>query len=115
MTEFLTNRRIELVLTPQLITELHEVTSRKKFKKYFKPSKVSELLKLMDILGTEYQVVEYPEICRDPKDDFLLGLIKIAKPNFLVTGDKDLLELNPFEGTEIIEAIELRKRITDRQ
>ena len=103
LTELLSTRRIELVLSEQLLTELREVTARKKFRRYFGEHEVSELFKLMDILGTNYEVFEYPNICRDVKDNFLLGLIRASQANFLVTGDQDLLELNPFEGTEIIE------------
>ncbi|PIW05979.1 MAG: putative toxin-antitoxin system toxin component, PIN family, partial [Cytophagales bacterium CG17_big_fil_post_rev_8_21_14_2_50_40_13] len=94
LTEFLSERKIELVLCEQLLTELKEVTSRKKFQRYFDQQEVNELLKLMDILGTRYEVTEYPNICRDAKDDFLLGLIKASQANLLVTGDQDLLELN---------------------
>ncbi|RED94612.1 hypothetical protein C7460_1207 [Marinoscillum furvescens DSM 4134] len=107
LTELLSARKIELVLSDQLMTELTEVTSRKKFQRYFGKREVDELLKLMEILGTHYEVREYPNICRDVKDNFLLGLIRVSQADFLVTGDQDLLELNPFEGTEIIEANQL--------
>lgn len=111
LTELLSTRKIELVLSDQLLTELKEVTSRKKFQRYFDQQEVNELLKLMDILGTRYEVSENPNVCRDPKDDFLLSLIKASQAKFLVTGDQDLLELNPFEGTEIIEPNQLQERI----
>lgn len=114
ITELLSSRKIELVLSEQLLTELTEVTSRQKFRKYFDERKVNELLKLMDILGTNYEIAEYPNICRDPKDNFLLGLIRVSQANFLITGDQDLLELNPFERTEIIEPNQLLERIADR-
>ena len=114
LTELLSERKIELVLSEQLLTELKEVTTRKKFQRYFNQEEVNELLKLMDILGTQYQVKEYPNICRDAKDDFLLGLIKASQANFLVTGDQDLLELNPFEGTEIIGPNELLEKIANK-
>ena len=40
--------------------------------------------------------------CRDLKDDKLLELAVSGNVDFLVTGDKDLLVLNPFRGVEII-------------
>jgi putative PIN family toxin of toxin-antitoxin system len=76
--------------------------------------RVDELMKLKNFLGTDYKVSEYPNICRDAKDNFLLGLIKASQANLLVTGDQDLLDLNPFEGTEIIEPNQLLSRIADR-
>ncbi|WP_310590606.1 putative toxin-antitoxin system toxin component, PIN family [Dyadobacter sp. 3J3] len=42
------------------------------------------------------------EICRDPKDNFLLSLSIDGNAHFLLTGDKNLLELNPFQNTSII-------------
>lgn len=87
---------------------------RKKFRRYFGEHEVGELFKLMDILGTNYEVVVYPNICRDVKDNFLLGLIRASQANFLVTGDQDLLELNPFEGTEIIEPNQILEKIAER-
>ena len=111
LTDLLKSQKIELVLSEQLRTELKEVTGRRKFRKYFSKQNVNDLLKLMDFLGTDYQVNEYPEICRDPKDNFLLGLIKASQANFLVTGDQDLITLNPFEGTEIIEPKRLLEKL----
>ncbi len=40
--------------------------------------------------------------CRDPKDNFLLDLCVFGKADYLITGDEDLLVLNPFRKTEII-------------
>jgi hypothetical protein len=113
LTELLTSQKIELVLSEQLRTEIIAVAHRKKLQKYFSEQKVKELLKLMDFIGTDYEVLNYPNVCRDPKDDFLLGLIEVSQADFLVTGDQDLLELNPFEGTEIIEPNQLFEKISE--
>ena len=40
-------------------------------------------------------------ICRNPKDNFLLALAKDGKADYLLTGDKDLLELEKFGKTKI--------------
>jgi putative PIN family toxin of toxin-antitoxin system len=42
------------------------------------------------------------EVCRDPNDDFLLALAKDGKANFLITGDKDLLDIVKFEKVVIL-------------
>jgi uncharacterized protein len=43
------------------------------------------------------------KICRDPKDDFLLDLIIASSPDYLITRDKDLLEIEQrFGNTRII-------------
>ena len=40
--------------------------------------------------------------CRDPKDDKFLELAVDAKADWIITGDKDLLELSPFQSTSIL-------------
>lgn len=42
--------------------------------------------------GAFYEIKEINPVLRDPKDDFLLELLQISRADFLVTGDKDILE-----------------------
>jgi len=98
----LSTGKIELVLSEQLLIELKKVTTRKKLLKYFGEQEVGELFKLMNILGSNYVVAAYPNICRYVKDNFLFVLISASQADILVTGDQYLLVLNPFEGTAII-------------
>lgn len=41
-------------------------------------------------------------ICRDPKDDYLLALSKVAKADLLITADEDLLVLGKYGRTRIV-------------
>jgi hypothetical protein len=41
-------------------------------------------------------------LCRDLKDNFLLDLAVTAEADFLVTGDKDLLEIKTLENVKIL-------------
>ncbi len=41
-------------------------------------------------------------MCRDEKDNKFLDLAVIGNANIIVTGDRDLLTLNPFQTVEII-------------
>lgn len=45
-------------------------------------------------------------ICRDPKDDKYLELAVDCKATCIITGDKDLLVLNPFRNIVIVTAAE---------
>jgi len=42
------------------------------------------------------------EACRDIDDVKILGLSEIAKPDYIITGDKDLLVLKKFHSVPII-------------
>jgi len=52
------------------------------------------------------------QACRDPKDDKFLELAVSGQGTHIVTGDTDLLALNPFQGIEILPPhllLEIRK------
>jgi predicted nucleic acid-binding protein len=46
-------------------------------------------------------VAEHISACRDPKDDKFLELAISGHANYIVSGDSDLLALNPFRGVLI--------------
>lgn len=99
---FISDGRITIIMTDQLINEIKIVTSREKLKKYFPKESVDELLGLVETIAEIVEIKPLHLICRDPKDNFLLDLIEYSKADFLVTGDKDLLEHNPFRTAQII-------------
>ena len=76
LTELISSKRIEIVISEQLLTEIIEVTARSKFRKYFNTDKVDELISLINLLGAKFKIDSIPEICDDPKDNFLFGLIR---------------------------------------
>ena len=98
----LTDASIELIFAEQNILEIKIVTSREKFRKYFDQNQVDDLIHFIQTTGKVYQINEVPTVCRDPKDDFLLELAKISNADFLVTGDKDLIDMRSFGETAII-------------
>lgn len=99
---FITEGRITIVLTDQLIEELRIVTSRKKLKNYFPEGSVDELIGLLQVIAVNVTIKQKNSISRDPKDNFHLDLIEYSKADFLVTGDKDSLALNPFKTARIL-------------
>ena len=58
---------------------------------------------LINTRSTPYLTFHNVKVCRDPKDDFLIDLIIASNPDYLVTRDKDLLEIEQnFGKTRII-------------
>lgn len=43
-----------------------------------------------------------PRVVRDPRDDYLLTPAVLAKVDFVVSGDKDLLVLDEFSGVRMV-------------
>ncbi len=111
LKDLIVHQQIKLILSDQLLEELKLVTGRSKLKKFFNPEKVEELVSLLTLISIKVKVTNIEQVCRDPKDDFLLALAKKAKADFLVTGDKDLLELKSHGQTEIVSLKEFSYKI----
>ena len=52
-----------------------------------------------------------PDACRDPDDLPVLGIVLGGQADCLVTGDKDLLDLNEFSGCPILSPRQFWKRL----
>ncbi|MDX2130252.1 MAG: putative toxin-antitoxin system toxin component, PIN family [Chloroherpetonaceae bacterium] len=105
---------IRIIITEQLLTEIKAVTSREKLKKYFPKESIDDLIVLLEIIAIKVEIKPKHFINRDPKDNFLLDLIAYSKADYLVTGDKDLLENNPFKTAEILTPAEFEKQLFDK-
>jgi hypothetical protein len=109
LKQTLVNSQIQLIFSKQNLLELRIVSKRPKFEKHFSENDVSDLIDLIQSIGKVVQVTKEPLICRDPKDNFLLGLAEMGKANYLVSGDKDLLDLKMYKKTIIISMEELER------
>lgn len=109
----ISNRKLTIVITEQLLTELRVVTGREKLKKYFPKDSVQELIELLETIGYKVEIKPTHFINRDPKDNFLLDLIDFSQAEFLVTGDKDLLALNPFKTARILTPTDFEKQLAE--
>jgi uncharacterized protein len=109
--ELLVNFRILLIIAEQNIEELKIVSQRPKFKKYFQPDDLNDLVLLIKTIGKIFFIENIPQVCRDPKDNYLLELARKSKAHFLVTGDSDLLEIQNYKGTRIIPVREFEQII----
>ncbi|MEO7263456.1 MAG: putative toxin-antitoxin system toxin component, PIN family [Ferruginibacter sp.] len=109
--KIISSSQIILLFSSELLEEFIDVANRPKFKKYFKQTDLEELLFQMNLHGQFIDVKSSVNICRDPKDNFLLSLSKDGKATHLITGDKDLLALIKFEKTEIINLSKLISEI----
>ncbi|GHT23663.1 twitching motility protein PilT [Bacteroidia bacterium] len=93
---------VQFIFSQDLLSELHDVTIRPKFRKYFSIDKMEELLKKIRKYTKIVRIKTVVTQCRDPKDNFLLELAIDGKAHFLLTGDSDLLDIKEFGKTSII-------------
>ena len=86
----------EVFLSPDIVKEFDGTIRRLSPK--LGEEKAEFLLKLWGKLASLCTIREPAgkgRICRDPKDDAYLHLCIAAEANFLITGDKDLLAVEP--------------------
>jgi putative PIN family toxin of toxin-antitoxin system len=84
------------------IMELSDVLSRRKFDPYVSVKKRKEFLRLFGRIVEQAPILHVVRACRDPKDDKFLELAENGSAEVIVTGDADLLALNPFRAIPIL-------------
>ncbi len=102
LLEKIVSGEIGLVTSPRLLFEILSVFSRPKFKVLIPESKISGLISLIHESARIIKPSENIIVCRDPKDNAVLECALAGRVSAVVTGDDDLLVLNPFRGIPIL-------------
>ncbi|MGV2389139.1 MAG: putative toxin-antitoxin system toxin component, PIN family [Microcystis novacekii Mn_MB_F_20050700_S1] len=95
-----------IILSETVIDELSNVLSRSKFDRYLAKSIRQELLETLVEASLLVQPSESIDECRDAKDNKYLELAISGHAESIITGDEDLLVLNPFRNIKIITVLE---------
>jgi len=95
------SNKARLLFSKELIAEIQQTIVKPKLKKYFGTNAIEEMLSTFEPFIDFIEVKSIVTVCRDTKDNFLLALAKDGHADYLLTGDKDLLELKKFGSTKI--------------
>jgi uncharacterized protein len=91
-----------ILMSDSVFSEISEVLLRPKFDRYIDRAKrqnfIEDLLEIVNFVEITRQISE----CRDPKDNKYLELAVCGGAKLIVSGDNDLLVLNPFRGITIL-------------
>lgn len=92
----------KVLASGKTLEELKEVLFREKFEKFIpiEERRVfhSDYLELAVVLDVKIEIHD----CRDPKDNKFLELAVAGNADVIVTGDKDLLVLHPYQDILIL-------------
>ena len=91
-----------ILMSDHTFVEIYQTFTRSKFDKYVS---LEKRLNFIGSLRQKAEMVNITEIittCRDPKDNKFLELAVSGKADLIITGDQDLLVLNPFENIKIM-------------
>ena len=102
LDEIIFSKKCVLVFSQELLEEFLTVAKRPKFRRFFTSSDIEETLETIQEYAEFIEVTSKTEVCKDPKDNFLLSLSQDGNADFLLTGDNDLLILTKFHKTAIV-------------
>ena len=96
--------RVDASAPSSILREYHEVIEEVIRKGYghFDASRFGSFVAKLELREPERNV----EVCRDPDDDKFISCALGAKAVFIVSGDKDLLDIGSYEGVDIVTAAE---------
>jgi len=95
-----------LLMSEALIEELRTVLSKPRFDRYATQAEREEFLRDLARETETVEITEMVQACRDPNDDKILELAVNGRADYIVTGDDDLLVMDPFRGIAIIRPAE---------
>lgn len=101
LDKIINSKYCTIIFSQELMDEFIEVSSRPKLIKYFEQSDLENILENIDEIAEFIQVHSKVKFLNDSKDDFLLSLAVDGNADYLITGDKDLLEVKKYGTTEI--------------
>ena len=95
-----------VLMSRALSDELGAVLLRPRFDRYATRERREEFLRNVMLHAEPVEVTEPVRACRDPEDDKILELAINGNADYIVTGDDDLLAMNPFRRVAIVSPAE---------
>ena len=92
----------ELLFSDETFDELQTRIRRPKFDVYLSQNSRAIYLAQLKTVSAWVSIAGAKMGCRDPDDDMLLETALMGDTDCLVTGDRDLLEMTPYQGIPIL-------------
>ena len=109
LKRMLMDTRFDIYVCEELLSEIINVARRDKIRKRVSENELQQLLKIIDAFCIKTTISQIAEsIIRDPKDVYLLSLAETIDANYLVSGDKDLTDLNLHLKTRIVKLADFK-------
>jgi len=114
---FANAHRYRLIVSQPIIMELLEVLTRSHISRKYRGLAAQNIQTILGILATAeaVDVAEIPAVSRDPKDDKFLATAVAGQADYLVSEDRDLLDIHAYRGTAIVDAITFLGIIREEQ
>ena len=94
----------QILVSEATMSELADALSRPKFDRYVSLEGRRSFLAHLTEIAVWISITHRIRACLDPRDDKFLELAASGRADLIVSGDADLLVLNPFRGIPIVSA-----------
>jgi putative PIN family toxin of toxin-antitoxin system len=91
-----------LLISEATMYELADVLSRPKFDGYVSLEDRKGFIERLTQIAEIVPIIQLVRECRDRKDNKFLEVALNGRAERIITGDKDLLAMNPWRGIEIL-------------
>lgn len=98
-----------LLVSDDTLEELSIVLARTKFNQYISLEDRQEFLRKLLRITEKVTITKRLKACRDPRDDKFLEVAINGQATIILTGDEDLLVLNPLNKFEIVSPVDYLK------
>lgn len=92
----------KLLMSEATMAELASVLARAKFDPYVSIEERQHFLRLLGRIVEIVPILHMVRACRDPKDDKLLEVAVNGEADMIISGDRDVLDLETFGGIPIL-------------
>ena len=96
----------DVMVSDATIEELSDVLSREKFDRYVSVNDREHYLRRLLQVTSLVSVISEVTDCRDPSDNRFLALALDSESDVIVSGDADVLSLNPWRGIQVVSPAE---------
>ncbi len=103
MRNVLTDEHIDVYVCPQLLYEIRDVAARTKIRSRVDEEDVEKLFELIPAYCINSKISKSSNFpIRDGKDLYLLSFAESIEADFIISGDKDLLDLGMCKNSRIL-------------
>jgi uncharacterized protein len=91
-----------VIFSEATMSELAEVLSRSKFDSFVSRADRELFLAQVESTAEFVPIIQLVRACRDPKDDKFLEVALNGRADVIITGDADLLRMDPWRGIAVV-------------
>lgn len=111
LLQVLLEKNVELLLSKPILDEFVDVMSRARLREYVGSEEIEKFLELLLCVALIVDVRSNFHVTSDTADNIVLAAAHDGKANYIVSGDRHLLDLKNFKGIKILNPAQMLRRL----